>query len=172
MLSLALPPPRSAIRLAQACMLTAATAHAVEPLPMLQSELPTATSSYEARILNRGGIRNRDPNIYVYTPAFGQRFQMPVQWESKALQGADAVAFRVMPTYASCGWGGDRQACREDEVRCVLDVYFDQQRNPLPWDPRMSPVGLDRRQTSLAFLTNSATPPVRPHTKLPGSENH
>jgi hypothetical protein len=136
---------------------------------MLQSELPTATSSYEARILNRGGIRNRDPNIYVYTPAFGQRFQMPVQWESKALQGADAVAFRVMPTYASCGWGGDRQACREDEVRCVLDVYFDQQRNPLPWDPRMSPVELDRRQTSLAFMTNLANPPVRPRTKLPGA---
>ena len=55
--------------------------------------------------MNRGGIRNRDPNIYVYTPAFAQHFQMPVQWESKALQGADAVAFRVMPTYATCGWG-------------------------------------------------------------------
>jgi hypothetical protein len=45
MLSLALPPPRSAIRLALACMLTVATAHAVEPLPMLQSEPATVTSS-------------------------------------------------------------------------------------------------------------------------------
>jgi len=65
--------------------------------------------------------------------------------------------------------GGDRQACREDEVRCVLDVYFDQQRNPLPWDPRMSPVELDLSQTSSEFLASAANRLKRPRSTLPGA---
>ncbi len=157
------------LRLALFLSALSASAVALEALPMLESEPPAAKFSYEARIIRHRGVMDRDPNIYVYTPAFAQRFQMPVQWESKALRGADAVAFRVMPSYATCGWGGDRQACREDEVRCVLDVYFDQQRNPLPWDPRMPPVELDLSQTSSEFLASAGNRLIRPRSTLPGA---
>lgn len=142
-----------------------AHADAVEPLRLLPSEPPTEQSAYEAR-LNRRGVHDVDPNVYVYTPEFAKRFQLPMEWASEELKGADAVAFRVVPTYKSCGWGGDPKACREDEVRCDMDVYFDHQRNPLPWDERMRPTDLDRSTSSLAFIGNIANPFVRPKGSL------
>lgn len=138
---------------------------AVEPLRLLPSEPQTEQSAYEAR-LNRRGVHNVDPNVYVYTPEFAKRFQLPMEWASEELKGADAVAFRVRPTYKSCGWGGDPKACREDEVRCDMDVYFDHQRNPLPWDERMRPTDLDRSTSSLAFIGNIANPFARPKGSL------
>lgn len=141
-----------------------AHADAVEPLRLLPSEPATEQSAYEAR-LNRRGVHDVDPNVYVYTPEFAKRFQLPMEWASEELKGADAVAFRVVPTYKSCGWGGNPKACREDEVRCDMDVYFDHQRNPLPWDERMRPTDLDRSTSSLAFIGNIANPFVRPKGK-------
>jgi hypothetical protein len=82
------------------------------------------------------GIRYQDPNVYVYTSEFAQRFQMPEEWISTELKGADAVAFRSRPSYPTCGWGGNPKACNFNEVRCEMDLYFDHKNNPLPWDPR------------------------------------
>ena len=75
-------------------------ASAAEPLQLIPSEPATKQSSYEAG-RNRRGVQDADPNIYVYTPEFAKRFQMPMQWVSDDLKGADAVAFRVMPYYKS-----------------------------------------------------------------------
>ena len=148
-------------------VLLGAQARAAEPLKMLPSEPATEQSSYEAG-RNRRGVQDADPNIYVYTPEFAKRFQMPLQWASDDLKGADAVAFRVMPYYKSCGWGGDPKACREDEVRCHMDVYFDHKRNPLPWDERMRPTDLDFDTTSQWFIGNVANRLMRPQTTLLG----
>lgn len=142
-------------------------ASAAEPLRLIPSEPATEQSSYEAG-RNRRGVQDADPNIYVYTPEFAKRFQMPMQWVSDDLKGADAVAFRVMPYYKSCGWGGDPKACREDEVRCHMDVYFDYKKNPLPWDERMRPTDLDFDTTSQWFIGNVANRLMRPQTTLLG----
>lgn len=130
-------------------------------LPTQRGQTATDQSSYTARILNRRGVREVDPNVYAYNAEFAQRFQMPQEWISDELKGADAVAFRVVPGHKSCGWGGDPQSCREDEVRCEMDLYFDHQRNPLPWDERMSWVQLDRRHVSADFLASIANPLAR-----------
>jgi hypothetical protein len=135
-------------------------------LPLLGSEPATPQSSYEARILKRQGVRDVDPNVYVYTPAFAKRFQMPLEWASDELKGAEAVAFRVVPSYKTCGWGGDPKACQEDAVRCDMDVYFDHKLNPLAWDERMRSPDLDRSTSSLAFIGNIANPFARPKGTL------
>jgi hypothetical protein len=144
-----------------AAQLGLSQAQLVRSLPSLASEPATEQSSYEARILKRHGVHDVDPNVYVYTPEFAKRFQLPMEWASDELKGADAVAFRVVPSYKTCGWGGDPNACREDEVRCDMDVYFDRKRNPLPWDERMREVDMDRSVSSLAFIGNIANPFTR-----------
>ena len=141
-------------------------AQPTSPLPYLKSEPASAQSSYEARIVNRQGVHDMDPNIYVYTPDFANRFQMPSQWSSADLKGVDAVAFRVVPGYKSCGWGGNPNSCREDEVRCEMDLYFEHQKNPLPWDLRINPSQIDRSKTTAAFIASSANPLHRPKGSL------
>ena len=111
------------------------------PLEYLKSDPPTEKTSYASRIANRKGVHDADPHVYVYNAEFARRFQMPDEWISAELKGVDAVAFREVPhPYKTCGWGGNPKACRTDEVRCEMDMYFDQTRNPLPWDDRMNPV--------------------------------
>jgi hypothetical protein len=129
-----------------------------EALPILASDPPTPQTSYEARVLRPRGVHYVDPNVYAYTAEFARRFQMPEQWVTPDLQGAEAVAFRVMPGYKSCGWGGNPAACREDEVRCFVDVYFDHQKQPLPWDERMPSVQLDINRLSAHFLQSYEHP--------------
>ena len=166
--------PRSYMRLrllAVTSVLTAnfgvSHAQTAAALPLLQAQPATEQSSYEAG-LKRRGVRDADPNVYVYTPEFAKRFQLPMQWASEELKGADAVAFRVMPTYKTCGWGGDPSACREDEVRCDMDVYFNHKKNPLPWDDRMHATEMDRSMTSQWFIGNVANPLARPQSPLIG----
>lgn len=137
-------------------------------LPKQPSQAATDQSSYTTRILNRRGVREVDPNVYAYNAEFAQRFQMPQAWVSDELKGADAVAFRVVPGHKSCGWGGDPQACREDEVRCELDLYFDNQRNPLPWDERMNPSDQNYYRSSAWFLASPENRLARPRTSLLG----
>jgi hypothetical protein len=139
-------------------------------LPLLQPEPATEKSTYEARILKPRGVHEMDPNVYVYTPEFAKRFQMPQEWASADLQGADAVAFRVMPTYRSCGWGGNPNACREDEVRCEMDMYFDHGRNPLPWDDRVRSVETDTYKTSVWFFGSNVL--ARPKGSLIATYRH
>jgi hypothetical protein len=93
---------------------------------------------------------------------------MPLEWASDELKGAEAVAFRVVPSYKTCGWGGDPKACQEDAVRCDMDVYFDHKLNPLPWDERMRNSEADTSTTSVDFVRSSVNRPYRPRTTLLG----
>jgi len=146
-----------------------------EPLRTMPSEAPTPLSSYEARILKRKDVHDVDPNIYAYTAEFAKRFQMPEQWIAQDLKGAEAVAFRVMPGYKSCGWGGHPDACKEDEVRCMLDVYFDHGKQSLPWDERMPSRKLDSYLLSSNFIAPGSylrTSLARPKTSFSFFTDH
>jgi hypothetical protein len=83
----------------------------------------------------RVSVFRRDPNIWVYTPEVAKRAGMPLEWASDELKGVAAAAFRMERDGAEedCGWGGNRDACRP-VTQCVLELYFDRQAHPLPWD--------------------------------------
>lgn len=103
--------------------------------------------------LSQSGPIYKDPNVYVYTPEFARRFQMPEQWISAELQGADAVAWRLMPSYKQCGWGGDPKACSVSAL-CEVSLYFDHLRQPLPWDPKRPERYTSNADPSVWFLAN------------------
>ena len=134
----------------------------MEPLEPAQNQPPTYATSYRARILERGGIRDVDPNIYVYSAAFAQRFQMPEEWISDELTGAEAAAFRMVPAPKSCGWNWDLNNCREDEVMCELDLYFDSNKQQLPWDERAPVAAMNIHNTSVLNLYSDANRLYRP----------
>jgi len=107
---------------------------------------------------SKSGPIDADPNVYVYSSEFAARFQMPDEGVSSELKGVDAVAFRVIPRpYRSCGWGGDPNSCRDNEVLCEMDLYFDHKRNPLPWDWKRPDRYLGYYKTSVNFLSDVKT---------------
>lgn len=128
---------------------------------------PTSKNSYEARQLNRRDVHEIDPNIYAYTTDFARRFQMPEAWIVPDLQGAESIAFRMTPANKTCGWGGNTTACRDDEMTCSIDVYFDHIKQPLPWDDRSVPRELDVAGTSAGFISSFANPFYRPKLEFP-----
>jgi hypothetical protein len=103
--------------------------------------------------LSKSGPIYADPNVYVYTAEFAKRFQMPDAWISTDLKGVDAVAWRLMPSYKECGWGGDPKAC-SDSVQCEVDLYFDHQQQPMPWDPQRPERYISPFKSSVGFLAN------------------
>lgn len=137
---------------------------------LAQTQSEPAGPSYHERwrvFKPGGGTKQVDPNVYIYTPEFAKRFQMPEEWVSTELKGVDAVAFRVMPSYSSCGWGGDPKSCNTNEVRCEMDLYFDHKANPLPWDERYPEVRASRYGTSVHFIPA----PIR-ESRLPKRSNN
>ncbi len=112
-----------------------------------------------------------DPNVYAYTAEFAQRFQMPDQWITPDLKGADAVAWRMMPSYQECGWGGDPKACRQ-VMECKIDLYFDYRRNPLPWDPTRAERYTDHFNSSVWFLANFPRVEAIDHPNYPVSRRN
>ncbi len=125
-------------------------------LTYAQTDVQPSGPSYKERRdprLSKSGPLDADPNVYVYTAEFAKRFQMPEEWVSDELKGVDAVAFRVVPSYKWCGWGGDPKACSE-QVSCEMDLYFDHKRNPLPWDERRPERYSGHYKTSVNFLSD------------------
>jgi hypothetical protein len=96
-----------------------------------------------------------DPHIYAYTAEFAKRFGMPAEWISDELIGVDAVAYRAMPTYMSCGWAARLDICFKHETQCELDLYFDQRRNPLHWDERHPHYETSAETYSSNFISSS-----------------
>lgn len=136
---------------------------------LAQTEQVSVGQSYDQRwrIFKRGsGTNISDPYIYVYSPEFAKTFKMPDEWVSQDLKGADAIAFRVIPDYATCGWGGEAKACRTDMMSCNMDIYFDKQKNPLPWDNRYPEVMAERYRYSSHFI-----PSPQYESRLPTREN-
>lgn len=121
--------------------------------------------------LSPSGPIYMDPNVYAYTAEFAQRFQMPDQWITPDLKGADAVAWRMMPSYQECGWGGDPKACRQ-VMECKIDLYFDHRRNPLPWDPTRAERYTDHFNSSVWFLANFPRVEAIDHPNYPVSRRN
>lgn len=137
------------IRWCMTMVLTMAVAHA-------QTDSQDPGRSYADRQnprLSKSGPIYMDPNVYAYSAEFAKRFQMPEQWIAPDLKGADAVAWRMMPSYQECGWGGDPKACRQ-VMECEIDLYFDHQRNPLPWDAKRPERYTTSAGLSVGFLAN------------------
>ena len=107
-----------------------------------------------------------DPNVYAYTAEFAKRFEMPSEWIAQDLKGADAVAWRMMPSYQECGWGGDPKACRQ-VMECSIDLYFDHHRNPLPWDLRRPERYTFIFGSSIRFLSNAPRREALNHPNYP-----
>jgi hypothetical protein len=74
----------------------------------------------------------KDNNVWVYNKEFADLFGMPAKY-IEDVQGIAAAAFRIEDTsFQQCGFGGRVDVCRKVE-ECLLDLYFDENRTPLPW---------------------------------------
>jgi hypothetical protein len=58
----------------------------------------------------------------------------------------------VPEAYRTCGWGGSKDACRQ-EFKCELDIYVDETRTPLPWAQDAKPLDVVRHFASTSFLS-------------------
>lgn len=120
----------------------AQTAPAAQPaatqaqMPPAQQRLNTprngASQRYEINQTFDGQAFYKDNNVWVYNKEFADLFGMPAK-NIEDLQGVAAAAFRIEDTsYQQCGFGGRIDACRKVE-ECLLDLYFDESKTPLPW---------------------------------------
>jgi len=131
----------------------------VLPLVWLLMLLPSIAQSDVEKIpdyedgftFKKGGLYAKDPNIWVYTKSFAQRFGMPEKWVDDKLEGIEAAAWRVEAGQTSCGWARQEQACKIDP-RCVLDIYIDTNKHKLPWAPDSRELDYDAGYTSLWIL--------------------
>ncbi|WP_424194137.1 hypothetical protein ACMYR3_02310 [Ampullimonas aquatilis] len=88
--------------------------------------------SYQSRQTFKGRVFAKDNNIWAYTKAFADLFGMPEQYID-AVEGIEAVAFRFEDAgFEECGFAGVESQCLRQEY-CILDLYFDEGKTPLPW---------------------------------------
>ena len=91
-----------------------------------------SSQRYEINQTFDGQAYRRDNNLWVYTKEFADLFGMPKHY-IEDVRGIAAAAFRIEDTSSQeCGFGGNAEACRKVE-ECLLDLYFDESKNPLPW---------------------------------------
>jgi len=91
-----------------------------------------SSQCYELNQTFDGGVYDKDNNIWTTSADFADLFGMPQKFV-EGLQGAEAAAFRIEDaSYQSCGFGGRPEACQKME-QCLLDIYFDERKTPLPW---------------------------------------
>lgn len=124
------------IAAAAAALILSGGAQAQTPAPAPAQRLITERNSssqrYEINQTFDGQAFFKDNNVWVYTKEFADLFGMPAKYIEE-VQGIAAAAFRIEDTsYQQCGFGGRADACRKVE-QCVLDLYFDESKNPLPW---------------------------------------
>ena len=116
------------------------TANAQEPVqpqvPAAQQRLGAPNNQSSQRYeINQTFDRSayfKDNNVWVYNKEFSDLFGMPAKF-IEGVQGIAAAAFRIEDTsYQECGFGGRADACRKVE-QCLIDLYFDESKTPLPW---------------------------------------
>lgn len=91
-----------------------------------------SSQRYEVNQTFDGSAFYKDNNVWVYTKEFADLFGMPAKY-IEDVQGVAAAAFRIEDSsYQQCGFGGRVDACRRVE-ECLLDLYFDESKTPLPW---------------------------------------
>jgi hypothetical protein len=129
------PAPRGIKHLALAWAVIAALGAQAQTSPPpagQRAERNSASQRYEVNQTFDGRAFLKDNNIWVYTQAFADLFGMPAQYV-EGVQGIAAAAFRIEDTsYQQCGMGGQANVCRKVE-QCLLDLYFDESKTPLPW---------------------------------------
>ncbi|MET0100884.1 MAG: hypothetical protein ABW078_04060 [Sedimenticola sp.] len=110
---------------------------------------------YEINIKPRKGDATylKDPNVWVYTRAFAERFGMPEKWIDGSLRGAEAVAFRIETSNTqTCGYFGEEEHCRSN-IYCIFDVYLkDEFGAKLPWESHKTSEWQDW-DSSMGFLS-------------------
>ena len=98
----------------------------------LGTERNSSSQRYEINQTFDRSAFYKDNNIWVYNKEFADLFGMPAKYV-EGVQGIAAAAFRIEDTsYQQCGFGGQEGACRKIED-CLLDLYFDENKDPLPW---------------------------------------
>lgn len=98
----------------------------------LGTERNSSSQRYEVNQTFDRSAFYKDNNIWVYDKEFADLFGMPAKYV-EGVQGIAAAAFRIEDTsYQQCGFGGQEGACRKIED-CLLDLYFDENKAPLPW---------------------------------------
>jgi hypothetical protein len=115
-------------------LLGGASAHAQPTQTQQRLSTPSnqASQRYEINQTFDGRAFFKDNNVWVYTKDFADLFGMPAKY-IEDVQGIAAAAFRIEDTsYQECGFGGRVDACRKVE-QCLIDLYFDESKTPLPW---------------------------------------
>jgi hypothetical protein len=119
-------------------LLTSMTTQAENYIPYGYTFKP---HTYDLKTTPRKGNRTftKDPNVWVYTSEFAQRFGMPEKWIDDSLEGAQAVAYRVqVSNRETCGYFGEKESCRPN-LSCIFDVYItDENSAKLPWESHKS----------------------------------
>ena len=91
-----------------------------------------SSQRYEVNQTFDGSAFYKDNNVWVYTKEFAGLFGMPAKY-IEDVQGVAAAAFRIEDSsFQECGFGGQANACRKVE-QCLIDLYFDESKTPLPW---------------------------------------
>ncbi|MDP3357500.1 MAG: hypothetical protein Q8M51_16765 [Polaromonas sp.] len=115
-------------------MFAHAALYAQTPAPQqrLGTERNSSSQRYEINQTFDRSAFYKDNNIWVYNKEFADLFGMPAK-HIEGVQGIAAAAFRIEDaSYQDCGFGGQENACTKVE-RCLIDLYFDEAKAPLPW---------------------------------------
>ena len=144
--------------------------------PQTAEQVTVRPLNWQTRFTFEGQLRPGpyavDPHIWVYTKEFAERFGMPSEWVDPELTGVEAAAWRKTKTgHVSCGWGGKKDACREESTG-ILEVYIDTKKVTLPWAIWAS----ERKQmnkffpvvVSRTFLTPKTQDCLQAKTRLSG----
>ena len=115
---------------------THAEEQAPPQIPAAQQRLTTPNNQSSQRYeVNQTFARSayfKDNNVWVYDKEFADLFGMPAQY-IEGVQGIAAAAFRIEDaSYQECGFGGQADACKKVQ-QCLIDLYFDESKTPLPW---------------------------------------
>ena len=102
------------------------------PQQRISTERNSSSQRYEINQTFDRSAFYKDNNIWVYNKEFADLFGMPAKY-IEGVQGIAAAAFRIEDaSYQECGFGGQENACRKVE-QCLIDLYFDETKTPLPW---------------------------------------
>ena len=88
--------------------------------------------TYEKTQTFKGRAFDKDEHVWIYNKAFADKFRMPSAWVSDDLKGIEAAAFRVGEMELTCGLGRTEETCAR-LMKCILDIYVDEKKTPLPW---------------------------------------
>lgn len=131
--------------------------------PRLSTPRNSSSQRYEVNQTFDGSAFYKDNNIWVYTKEFTDLFGMPAKY-IEDVQGVAAAAFRIEDSsFQECGFGGQANACRKVE-QCLIDLYFDESKTPLPWASDIKTQWLPW-YSSMRWL-RSTEPKERPHGML------